>query len=745
MTAKVQPVEVIKDEQLSDALSERYLNYAMSTIMDRALPDVRDGLKPVHRRLMFAMRELKLHPKSGFKKCARVVGDVMGKFHPHGDSAIYGAMVRLAQDFSVRYPLVDGQGNFGNIDGDGAAAMRYTEARLTRVAEILMEGLDDNAVDFTPTYDGLDQEPLVMPAGFPNLLANGQMGIAVGMATNIPPHNLDELCDALVYLQNHPNAEVSRLVDFVSGPDFPTGGLLIDSKETIISNYEKGQGSFTIRAKWEKEDLQYGNYQIVVTEIPYQVQKSRLIEKVAELLEERKLPLMVDIRDESAEDLRIVIEPRNRTTDPQLVMAHLFKLTEFESKFNMNLNVLDKNHVPYVMSLKDALMHYSDHRRDVLVRVTEYRLSKIAHRLEVLGGHLVAYLNIDEVIKIIRDNDEPKPILMSRFQLSEIQADAILNMRLRSLRRLEEMEIQKEDQALRAEQKELNDLLGSDEKISSKLIEEFKALKKEFSKKTDLGRRMTEITEVCEDIEVCAEQFIEKEPITVVMSEKGWIRALKGHSDLDAGFAFKDGDKQRFAFHAQTTDKLLVLADDGKVYTLGADKLPRGRGFGEPLSLMIDLGAAYIVDLFIHHPNSQLLIASTLGHGFVVDSDTLIAQTRTGKTVLNLPEGSKPALMTLINEGDDRVAVLGSHRSLLIFNLDELPNLSRGKGVILQKYRDAKTKLADVMTFKAEDGFYWETGRGKTVVKDFRMWQGKRASAGHAPPAGFPKSNRFKS
>jgi len=733
----------IRDTRLADALSERYLAYALSTITSRSLPDVRDGLKPVHRRLLFAMRQLKLDPESGFKKCARVVGDVIGKFHPHGDTAVYDALVRLAQDFAVRYPLVDGQGNFGNIDGDNAAAMRYTEARLTAVAWALLEGIDQDAVDFRDTYDGEDEEPAVLPARFPNLLANGGAGIAVGMATSIPPHNVGELCDALNHLIKYPKATAAKLVELVPGPDFPTGGVLIESRESVVEAYKTGRGSFRIRARWETEDLGRGTYQVVVTEIPYQVQKSRLIEKTAELLLNRKLPLLADIRDESTEQVRIVLEPKNRSVDPKLLMEHLFRQTDLESRFGLNMNVLGADNTPGVMNLRDVLQAFLDHRHEVLVRRSRHRLDKIERRLEILGGFLIAYLNLDEVIRIIREEDEPKKELMKAFGLTDVQAEAILNMRLRQLRKLEEMEIRNENQALEAERKSLKSLLKDEKKRWKAIAGETAEIKKQFGTKTDLGKRRTEIGSPPSDVVVPLEAIIEREPITVVASEKGWIRAIKGHIEDIQSLKFKEGDRCRFSICGETTDKLIVFATNGRFYTLGCDKLPGGRGHGEPLRLMIDLSNGHdIVDMFIHRPGRRFVVASDGGRGFIVEENEVVAQTKNGKQVLNLRVGEEAAAIAVVGDDHDHLAVLGTQRKLLIFPLAELPTMGRGQGVILQRY--AKGGLSDITTLAIKEGLTWKTAAGVRTETDISEWVGKRSQSGMLPFKGFTKSNRFK-
>ena len=739
---EISPTGDIFDTRLADALSERYLAYALSTIMSRSLPDVRDGLKPVHRRLLFAMRQLKLDPKGGYKKCARVVGDVIGKYHPHGDAAVYEALVRLAQDFSVRYPLVDGQGNFGNVDGDNAAAMRYTESRLTEVAEALLQGIDEDAVDFRETYDGEESEPCVLPAAFPNLLANGSSGIAVGMATNIPPHNADELCSALLHLIKTPNARFETLAELIPGPDFPTGGVMMESRQTVIEAYETGRGSFRIRAKWDIEKMSRGLYQIIVTEIPYQVQKAKLIERIAELLIAKKLPLVADIRDESTDVIRLVIEPKNRTVEPEVVMEQLFKLTDLESRFSLNMNVLDATHTPRVMNLREVLQSFLDHRHEVLVRRSQFRLTKIEKRLEVLGGYLIAYLNLDEVIRIIREEDEPKKELMKAFGLTENQAEAILNMRLRSLRKLEEMEIRKENDALSGERDDIIDLLGDEERRWKSIASEISEIKKAFGKKTEIGARRTEIGDAPIEIDVPMEALVEREPVTIVCSEKGWIRAVKGHNIDPLSLKYKEGDRGRFIVPAQTTDKLVLFATNGRFYTLGCDKLPGGRGHGEPLRLMIDLSNEHdIVEMFVHQPGRKMLIASDQGRGFVVDEDSVIAQTRNGKQVMNVKDGVEASRCLLIKPEQDAVAVIGENRKLLVFQLDEVPEMTRGQGVILQRYKDGG--LADIICFKQEDGLSWPTGERVRTETDLTPWRGKRASAGRMPPRGFPRSNRF--
>ncbi|WP_421878081.1 DNA topoisomerase IV subunit A [Pacificispira sp.] len=733
----------IRPTALADALSTRYLAYAMSTITSRSLPDARDGLKPVHRRLLYAMRELKLNPDSGFKKCARIVGDVMGKYHPHGDQAIYDAMVRLAQEFAVRYPLVDGQGNFGNVDGDNPAAMRYTEARLTETANRLLAGIDENAVDFRSTYDGEGEEPIVLPSAFPNLLANGAAGIAVGMATSIPPHNVAELCDALGHLIRHPNASIQKLTEFVPGPDFPTGGILAESPEAITEAYATGRGSFRIRARWEVEKLKGGLWQIVVTEIPYQVQKSRLIERIAELIQERKVAILGDIRDESAEDVRIVIEPKSRNVEPEMLMESLFRQTDLETRFGLNMNVLiEGGKIPKVVNLREALQAFLDHRHDVLIRRSEHRKDQIERRMEILQGYIICYLNLDEVIQIIREEDHPKQVMMERFDLTELQAESILNMRLRSLRKLEEFEIRKEHEALAEELAGIITLLGDTDLRWKRIAEEIKDLKKAYGPDSALGRRRTEMGEAPSGVVVPLEAMIEKEPVTVVCSAKGWIRAMKGHLGPDADIKYKEGDSARFVLPAQTTDKLLVFCSNGRFYTLGADKLPGGRGNGEPLRLMIDLPNDHeIVSITVHDPERKLLVASSDGRGFLVAEKDVVAQTRNGKQVLNVSGKVEAAICRPVAGADDSVAVIGKNRKLLVFGLDELPEMGRGRGVMLQKYRDGG--LSDIKTFARADGLTWQIGERTRTEADLTTWVGKRAAAGRMPPAGFPRSNKF--
>ena len=741
------PFDSIVDAPFDAALSERYLVYALSTITARSLPDLRDGLKPVHRRLLWAMRQLKLDPTGGYKKSARVVGDVIGKYHPHGDASVYDAMVRLAQSFSLRYPLVDGQGNFGNIDGDNAAAYRYTEARMTPAAIELMAGLDDGTVDYRPTYNGEDEEPEIFPGLFPNLLANGASGIAVGMATSIPPQNVAEVIDAAVHVIDNPKCEPIELMEFVKGPDFPTGGQLVDSPAAIAEAYATGRGSFRVRARWSVEDLGRGTWVIVVTEIPYQVQKGKLIEAIAQIVNDKKLPILADVRDESAEEIRLVIEPRSRAVDPDVLMESLFRMTDLENKFPLNLNVLGADRTPRVMGLKSVLVAWLDHQIEVLIRRSQHRLGKIDDRLELLDGYLIAYLNLDRVIEIIRTEDEPKPVMMAEFGLTDRQAEAILNMRLRSLRRLEEMELKGERDKLMAEREGLVALLDSPAKQKTRLKKDLAALRTRYGPETPIGRRRTLVEEAAPAREIPLEAMIEREPITVIMSQRGWVRAMKGHVALDAADAlkFKEGDGAAFAFHAQTTDKILLAAEDGRFFTLGADKLPGGRGFGEPVRLMIDLpdGLA-IVNLLAARAEERLLLAANDGKGFVVKSSEIIAETRKGRQVVNVRAGAKLAVVRPISADHDYVAAVGDNRKLVVFPLNELPEMGRGQGVTIQKYKDGG--LSDVVTFKLEDGLSWamggDTGRTRTEA-DLTPWRVARGAAGRMPPLGFPRDNTF--
>jgi topoisomerase-4 subunit A len=730
----------VVDQQLAAIIGEKYLAYALSTIMSRSLPDVRDGLKPVHRRVLYAMRELGLASNTPPRKSAQVVGSVIGKYHPHGDTAVYDALVRLAQDFATRYPLVDGQGNFGNIDGDGAAAMRYTECRLTAVAEAMLQGIDEDSVDFRPTYDGQGNEPIVLPGSFPNLLANGSTGIAVGMATAIPPHNAGELGDALLLMIDNPEITLNELVRAVPGPDFPTGGVIVEPRESILEAYRTGRGGFRVRARWEVEKLAQGSYQIIVTEIPYQVQKSRLIERIAELLEEKKLPLLDDVRDESSDAIRLVLMPKSRNVEALMLMEQLFRATDLENRIPLNLNVLDGGLAPRVMSLKETLRAFLDHRLEVLERRSRFRLAEIDRRIEVLDGFLIAYLNIDEVIRIIREEDEPKPVMMARFGLSDPQVEAILNMRLRALRRLEEIQIKGEHDKLTAERKSLDALLASPAKRWTAIAREIAEMKKRFGGDTKLGKRRSAIEAAPVVAELSRAVTIEREPVTVLVSEKGWARAIGGH-DVDlAAVKYKEGDRGRFVLKADTTDLVVVFATDGKAFTLEVDKLPRGRGFGEPLRLMVDMGNdAEPLTVFRHRPGVRLLVAAGDSRGFVVTEDDIIARTRSGKQVLNLPAAVE-ALACVPAEGD-HVAVVGDNRKLLVFPLSEMPEMARGRGVILQKHKDGD--VTDVKVFRLADGLSWRQGERTRTESDLRPWLGARATAGRMVPNGFPKSNRF--
>jgi topoisomerase IV subunit A len=728
----------IRDVDFADALGERYLSYALSTIVARSLPDVRDGLKPVHRRVLYAMHELKLDPKSGYKKCARVVGDVTGKYHPHGGDAVYDTLVRLAQEFAQRYPLVDGQGNFGNIDGDNPAAQRYTESRLTEVAQALLAGIDQDAVDFRPTYDGENSEPVILPSRFPNLLANGASGIAVGMATNIPPHNAGELCDALSHLVKHKRCGLDELMQRLPGPDFPTGGVLVEPAEAIRQAYDTGRGSFRLRARWEVDKLSHGLYQVIVTEIPYQVPKSRLIEKIAALLEERKLPLLADVRDESTDTVRLVLEPKTRNVDPVVLMESLFRATELETRIPLNMNVLDAQGVPRVMSLKEALQAFLDHRRVVLLRVTRFRLAEIARRSEILKGQMVVYLNVDEVIRIIREHDDAKERMMKRWRLSELQVEAILNMRLRSLRKLEEIEIKKELKSLGAEKEELEGLLEDEKRQWKAVAAELDDIKKAFGA-GPLGRRRTDIGTPPAALDVPVEAMVEREPVTVLCSAKGWIRAVKGHNLALADIKYKEGDEGRFVVQASTTEKLLVFATNGRFFTLPVDKLPGGRGHGEPLRLMIDLANEHDVAAILPYtPGGKLLLASSDGRGFIVPADEVLGQTRNGKVVMTPGEGAM-ARICAPAEGDS-VAVIGTNRKLVIFPLAEVPEMARGRGVILQRYHDGE--LSDAKVFAKADGLSWKSGERTRIETDLRAWIGPRAGSGRVVQ-GFAKTNKF--
>ncbi|KMS63391.1 DNA topoisomerase IV subunit A [Sphingobium baderi] len=762
MTDFRDPFDAIKDHPFDDALSQRYLVYALSTITARSLPDLRDGLKPVHRRLLWAMRLLKMEPggaspevlmanparnTTGYKKCARVVGDVIGKYHPHGDASVYDAMVRLAQDFSLRTPLVDGQGNFGNIDGDNAAAMRYTEARLTQAAADLMAGLDEGTVEFRPTYNGEDEEPEVFPGLFPNLLANGASGIAVGMATSIPPHNVAELIDAATLLIDNPEADHNALMEIVKGPDFPTGGVLVDSPSIISEAYATGRGAFRTRARWHKEEGGRGTWVAVVTQIPFQVQKSKLIEQIAALINDRKLPILADVRDESDTEIRIVIEPRARTVDPDVLMDSLFRLTDLENRFSLNLNVLDASRTPRVMGLREVMVEWLRHQIDVLVKRAQHRLDKIAARLELLDGYIIAYLNLDRVIEIIRTEDEPKAVMMEEFQLNDRQAEAILNMRLRSLRKLEEMELRREHSGLLKEREELTKLVESPARQRTRLKKDLADLRKRYSPDSEIGRRRSLVEEAAPAREIPLEAMIEREPITVILSERGWIRAMSGHRDLASAdtLKFKEGDGPLIAFHAHTTDKLLLATETGRIYTLGADKLPGGRGFGDPVRMMVDMdNEGGIVALLPARTGGELLLAASDGRGFVAAMGDVIAETRKGKQVVNVRAGAKLTVVRPIAQDADSVAVVGENRKLLVYSLTEMPRMARGQGVQMQRYRDGG--LSDAIAFRFADGLSWtmggETGRTRTEA-DMTPWRVARGAAGRMPPTGFPRDNRF--
>jgi topoisomerase-4 subunit A len=732
------------DQPLSALLADKYLAYALSTIMSRSLPDVRDGLKPVHRRVLFAMSQLKLDPKDSPKKSARVVGDVIGKFHPHGDQSVYDALVRLAQDFSVRYPLVDGQGNFGNIDGDNAAAMRYTEARLTDTAVRLLAGIDENAIDFRATYDGDTMEPIVLPANFPNLLANGSSGIAVGMATNIPPHNVAEICDALSVMLDHEPTD-KELLKCIPGPDFPTGGILIEPRENILAAYTTGRGSFRLRARWETEDIKGGGYQIIITEIPYQVQKSKLIEQIAAQILDKKLPLVDDINDQSAEDIRVVITPKSRNIDPALLMESLFRATDLEIKFALNMNVLENGVVPRVMPLRDVLRAYLDHRRVVLQRTSAYRLDKVTNRMEVLSGYLIVYLNIDKVIHIIRTEDEPKPKLMKAFGLTDNQAEAILNMRLRSLRKLEEMEIRREHDELAREKDGLEKLLSSEKRQWTAIGKEIDDLRVAYDPKSPLGKRRTKIT-AAPDVGALEQQLDDvltvKEPITVICSDKGWIRAMKGHDVNTADLKYKEGDREKFIFPAMTTDKIIVMATNGRCYTIAADKLPSARGFGDPVKLMMEAGDADVVYMGVYDDTARYVVISTKGYGFAVAGAETLAQTKNGKVIMNVGDGAEMAACLPVPNGANHICMVATNRKMVVFPLDQVPDLAKGKGVILQKYADG-AEFSDAQLFALKAGITFISGSKTVGVADMKPWLGARASVGKLPPNGFPRSNRF--
>lgn len=738
--AEKKDLTLVEDIGLDKALGERYLSYALSTIMSRSLPDVRDGLKPVHRRILYAMKASGNLSHKPYRKSANAVGYVMMHYHPHGDGSIYDALVRMSQDFSMRYPLVDGQGNFGSIDGDGAAAFRYTEARLSVVGEALLKGIDEECVDFQPTYNEQNREPIVLPSAFPNLLANGAMGIAVGMATNIPTHNVGEICDALRYLIKSPNAGDEALMGKLPGPDFPTGGTIVEPQESLFKTYSTGKGSIRLRANWEVEALKGGLYQIVVTEIPYQVQKAKLIEKVADLMTAKKLPLLADIQDESAADIRIVLTPKNRNVDDLVLMESLFKLTDFETRFNVNMNVLDQDHIPRVMSLRQVLQAFLEHRQEVLLRRSRFRLKQIEHRLEVLHGFAIAYLNLDELIRIIRTEDEPKPLIKEKWSLSEVQAEAILNMKLRSLRKLEEIQIKQEIEDLTKEKASLVRLLEDSPSQWNLIDEELKEIKKKFGDK-----RRTTFSEAPHVNIEHIEEGVEREPITIVCSEKGWIRSLKGHLKDTSDLKYKDGDREKFILSAMSTDKVIVFGSNGRSYTLDAHKLPSGRGHGEPIRLMIDLpqeeaiAALFALNTQLVEMNQKWVVASSDGRGFVISQENLMAQTKSGKQILNV-SGSHKAIICKPVTGDG-IALIGSNRKFLIFKVEEIPILTRGRGVILQKYKDAR--LADLTTFTLSEGLKWQTEKRTRHVEDIRLWLGKRGQIGKLPPVGFPRSNKF--
>lgn len=732
--------EILEEKLFDDIISQRYLTYALSTIMSRSLPDVRDGLKPVHRRILYNMMLLKLNPNTPHKKSARVVGDVIGKFHPHGDQAVYDSMVRLAQDFTVRYPLIDGQGNFGSIDGDNAAAMRYTESKLTKIALFLLKDIDEDTVAFKPNYDGHEVEPTVLPARFPNLLANGSEGIAVGMATSIPPHNLDELCQALILLNSNSDTSIEEIMHVVQGPDFPTGGTIIESKETILENYRVGKGSFRVRAKWHVEHLNHGLYQIIITEIPYQVQKSKLVEKIAELYRDRKLPLLNNIRDESTDDIRLILEPKNRTTEPELLMETLFKLTDLEIKVSLNLNVINQEGIPKVLNIKEVLSEFLSHRDQVILNRSNFRLNKINSRLEILDGYIIAYLNIDEVINIIRYEDEPKNLLMQKFNLTDNQTEAILNMKLRSLRKLEEIEIKKEYDQLSKEKEEVISIIENVDKRKKVIESEIKEIKKEFGYGTEIGNRRTnfDIVEVPTSISIDA--FIEKEPITVICSEQGWIRAMKGHNIEASEIKYKEGDKEKFIIQTYNTNKLIIISSNGKFYTISCNDLQKGKGHGESIKMMVDFeDNDDICNLLIYEGNRTFILASTDGKSFLISEEDVIAQTRSGKKIINLKDGEKLLISKVVH--GEYCAVIGTNRKLLIFKTNEIPKMKKGQGVILQKYKDAK--LADVHTFSEEQGLCWKIGDKTRQEKNIAQWLGKRGHAGKLPPVGFPRSNKF--
>ncbi len=730
----------IENIDFGNALSERYLSYALSTIMSRSLPDVRDGLKPVHRRLLYGMLQLRLDPTSAYKKCARVVGDVMGKYHPHSDVAVYDTLVRLAQNFSLRYPLIDGQGNFGSIDGDNAAAMRYTESRMTEICTLLMSDIDQDTVDFRATYDDSDTEPVVLPAMFPNLLANGSEGIAVGMATSIPPHNLHELCDALIHLIDHPQSKVNDILQFVKGPDFPTGGIIVDRIDSIHQAYSVGRGSFRVRARWAKEDLSYGLYQIVITEIPYQVQKSKLIEQIAVLLKDKKIPLISNIRDESTEDIRLIIEPRDRNCDPNVIMESLFKLTVLENRIQLNMNVIGSNNIPKVANILEILQEFLLHRQNIITRRSKFLIGKIEHRLEVLKGLRIAYLNLDDIIKIIREEDEPKQVMIAKFGLTDVQVEAILNTRLRSLRKLEEQEIINEHNLLEKEHANLQKILQDSSELKKIVKKEVKMVQTKFGFSTKLGLRRTsfeEVNIVAQIVDISA--FIAKEPLTIICSKMGWIRSLKGHNNDLSTVKYKEGDAENFILEGYTTDKILILSAAGRFFTILADNIFKGKGNGESIKLMIDIGNEEIVSMLVYKPTQKLLLASSIGKGFIIDSDEVVAQTKLGKQIMQIP--ANHSCIACVPVEGDCIACIGENRKLLVFKLDEIPIMKRGQGVILQKFKNAK--LMDVKIFDSSLGLSWKVGEKIRVEKDLLPFLGRRGSVGKIPPSGFPRNNKF--
>jgi topoisomerase-4 subunit A len=740
MTNKKSATTIV-DIGFGDAISERYLSYALSTIMSRSLPDVRDGLKPVHRRLLYAMLKLKLDPSSGYKKCARVVGDVIGKYHPHGDTAVYDTLVRLSQVFSLRYPLIDGQGNFGSIDGDNAAAMRYTESRMTEICTLLMNDLDQDTVDFRPTYDDSDTEPVLMPAAFPNLLANGSEGIAVGMATSIPPHNLHELCDALIHMIDNPNSTtIDNILEYIKGPDFPTGGIIIDSPRVIKQSYETGKGSFRIRSKWQKESFSHGLYHIVVTEIPYQVQKSRLIEQIANLLKDKKIPLINDIRDESTEEIRIIIEPKGRSCSAETIMETLFRLTDMEARVHLNMNVLSADKAPKVMNIMEVLQEFLAHRQVIITRRSKYQIDKIDNRIQILAALKIAYLNIDEVIRIIREEDEPKQEMIVKFKINDTQAEAILNIKLRALRKLEEFEINAEHDSLIKNRTELAKILDNPKQLFKVIKNELESVKKKFGQNTELGARRTSFEETdtsAHIIDISA--FVEKEPVTIICSQMGWMRSLKGHN-LDLSTAkYKEGDEHRFTLEVLTTDNILICTTNGKFFTILADNISKGKGHGESLKLIVDIGNAEIVNIMPYKPDQKIVLASSIGKGFIVNSVDLIAHTKIGKQIMQVPNGEECVVCSKIN--GDMIACIGNNRKLLVFPVDELPEMKRGQGVTVQKYRDAK--LSDLKSFNSTEGLSWTLGSKVRVEKDIMSWRAKRGAIGKIPPSGFPKDNKF--